>query len=170
MYEIEETYTQEVVAQIDREKLLSITTAPVINYDWSSSTQSELKRRADDYVLSVTALNAWLKSPKTFLEKYLIRQPQAKMPAASFGTIIHKALEVISEHYREHKQAPESHIWEASIRTSADKEILTKKERERFILDATNHIQAYLNAPDCPIQIFGVSEKRFPKSRPIMVE
>lgn len=168
--EIDEKFIQQVQPELNREKMLTITTAPVVPHDWSESTRTELERRASEYVLSVTALNTWLRSPKEFLEKYLIRQPQAKMPAASYGTIIHRALEVISEYYREHKVAPEKHIWEEAIYNTTQKEILTQKEKDRFVIDATKHVQDYLHAPDCPMEIFSVSEKRFPKSRPVVIE
>lgn len=168
--EIPESCQEMMTYEPDYERLLMITTAPVIETSWTEATQTELRRRADEYVLSVTALNAWLTSPKEFLEKYLIRQPQAKMPAASYGTIIHTALQVISDHFKDHKKLPDESIWREAIERAAEKEILTRKEKEKFIADALVAIHEYLEAKSCPIQMFAISEKRFPKSRPVVVE
>ena len=52
-----------------------------------------LTERLEDFQLSVTALNAFLKDPKEFLWAHLLQQPQAKAPHLSFGTVIHAALE-----------------------------------------------------------------------------
>jgi len=168
--EIPDGLLEDVDYVVDYDRLLSSSTAPVIETIWSDATTTELRRRADEYVLSVTALNTWLTSPKEFLEKYLIRQPQAKMPAASYGTIIHHTLQVISDHYKDHKQMPEEEIWIDAINEASSKEILTSKEREKFISDATQAIHDYLATSNCPMQVFAISEKRFPKSRPVVVE
>lgn len=168
--EIPEELVQSFDYHVDHDRLLGITTAPVIQTSWSEATETELRRRANEYVLSVTALNAWLRSPKEFLEKYLIRQPQGKMPAASFGTIIHTTLQFISDHYKDHKDLPPEDEWRKVVEHSAEKEILTEKEREKFIEDAVKHIHEYLSASNCPMKMFAISEKRFPKSRPVVVE
>ncbi|NCS97158.1 MAG: ATP-dependent helicase [Candidatus Pacebacteria bacterium] len=46
-----------------------------------------------DFVLSVTALNTYLKDPKEFVFNSLLRVPRAKAPHMSYGTAMHAALE-----------------------------------------------------------------------------
>ncbi len=87
--ETSDTYISHESPTIDPVKIIIAQTAPLPQIDWSAATRVELEKRAKNYDLSVTALNTWLKSPKEFLEKYLIRQPAGKMPSASFGTAVH---------------------------------------------------------------------------------
>lgn len=87
--EMPEAFYEKMSPIIDPVKIILAQTAPLPAIDWSEATKVELEKRAKNYDLSVTALNTWLKSPKEFLEKYLIRQPAGKMPSASFGTAVH---------------------------------------------------------------------------------
>jgi uncharacterized protein YjdB len=87
--EIPEKLREKSDIHIDPIHVIIAQTAPVPVIDWSEATRAELEKRAKNYDLSVTALNTWLKSPREFLEKYLIRQPAGKMPSASFGTAVH---------------------------------------------------------------------------------
>lgn len=87
--EIPEKFREREVMQIDPVHVIITQTAPVPPINWTEATKTELMKRAKNYDLSVTALNTWLRSPREFLEKYLIRQPAGKMPSASFGTAVH---------------------------------------------------------------------------------
>lgn len=71
------------------EDIILINTAPLSPINWSDATNAELSKRAKNYILSVSALNAWIKSPRDFLEKYLIRKPSSKALPMSFGTAVH---------------------------------------------------------------------------------
>jgi hypothetical protein len=71
-------------------KIILAQTAPLPAINWTEATKGRThEKRVKNYDLSVTALNTWLRSPREFLEKYLIRQPAGKMPSASFGTAVH---------------------------------------------------------------------------------
>lgn len=93
--EIPENMKEKREISVDPIRVIITQTAPVPAINWSDATQAELTKRAKNYDLSVTALNTWLKSPREFLEKYLIRQPAGKMPSASFGTAVHAGLAFI---------------------------------------------------------------------------
>lgn len=73
--EIPEDFVEKVEVNINPEKVIIAQTAPLPAINWSEATRTELEKRVKNYDLSVTALNTWLKSPREFLEKYLIRQP-----------------------------------------------------------------------------------------------
>ena len=87
--EIPDNFIEKTNIDIDPVNVIIAQTAPLPHINWSDATRTELEKRAKNYDLSVTALNTWLKSPREFLEKYLIRQPAGKMPSASFGTAVH---------------------------------------------------------------------------------
>ena len=53
----------------------------------------------DNYVMSVTHLNNFLKCPLQFYYLNLLRLPSPMPPAAQFGSAIHKALEVLFNKY-----------------------------------------------------------------------
>ncbi len=82
--EIPEQFREKITPTTDPVKIIITQTAPLPPINWTEATKTELQKRAKNYDLSVTALNTWLKSPREFLEKYLIRQPSGKMPSASF--------------------------------------------------------------------------------------
>lgn len=109
--EIPENTREKIDIQIDPVNLILAQTAPLPQIDWSEATKTELQKRAKNYDLSVTALNTWLKSPREFLEKYLIRQPAGKMASASFGTAVHAALAYIGEYFNEHNSLPSQALW-----------------------------------------------------------
>ena len=136
-------------------------TAPLPQIDWSEATKTELQKRAKNYDLSVTALNTWLKSPREFLEKYLIRQPAGKMPSASFGTAVHAALAYIGEYFNEHNSLPSHSLWMSKVEETLLHEILTKKEQEDFLKKTEEVIASYLSKNDCPLAARALVEERF---------
>ncbi len=143
------------------ENIIVTQTAPLPQIDWSAATRVELEKRAKNYDLSVTALNTWLKSPREFLEKYLIRQPAGKMPSASFGTAVHAGLAFIGEYFNEHSSLPQKDIWMKKIEQTLYHEILTKKEQEDFLKKTEEVIDNYLSKKDCPLASKALIEERF---------
>jgi DNA helicase-2/ATP-dependent DNA helicase PcrA len=159
--EIPDTLLEKIHPVIDPVKIILAQTAPLPAIDWTGATKAELEKRAKNYDLSVTALNTWLKSPREFLEKYLIRQPAGKMPSASFGTAVHAGLAFIGEYYNEHDALPEKHLWVKKIEETLFHEILTKKEQEDFLLKTVEVIDDYLIKTDCPLAAKAKIEERF---------
>lgn len=159
--EIPEIYCKKENIDIDPVKIIITQTAPLPPTDWTEATKAELTKRAKNYDLSVTGLNTWLKSPREFLEKYLIRQPAGKMPSASFGTAVHAGLAFIGEYYNEHSKLPEKILWETKIKETLYHEILTKKEQEDFLEKTIEVIDEYLSKTDCPLAAKAKIEERF---------
>ena len=71
----------------------------VLNAD--ASHRDMLKFALDNYVMSVTHLNNFLKCPLRFYYLNLLRIPSPMYPAAQFGSAIHKALEVLFAKYED---------------------------------------------------------------------
>lgn len=159
--EIPENTREKIDIKIDPVNVIIAQTAPLPQIDWSEATKNELQKRAKNYDLSVTALNTWLKSPREFLEKYLIRQPAGKMPSASFGTAVHAALAYIGEYFNEHNSLPSHTLWMWKVEETLLHEILTKKEQDDFLKKTDEVIASYLSKKDCPLAARALVEERF---------
>ncbi len=159
--EIPEKFREREVIEIDPVHVIVTQTAPVPPINWTEATKTELMKRAKNYDLSVTALNTWLRSPREFLEKYLIRQPAGKMPSASFGTAVHAWLAFIGEYFNQYNQLPEKDLWIQKIEETLFHEILTKKEQADFLTETIEVIENYLSKKDCPLKAKAKVEERF---------
>ncbi|MBP7773645.1 ATP-dependent helicase [Candidatus Gracilibacteria bacterium] len=159
--EMPDNFVEKVEINIDPEKVIIAQTAVLPPINWSEATRTELEKRVKNYDLSVTALNTWLKSPREFLEKYLIRQPAGKMPSASFGTAVHAGLAFIGEYYNEHNSLPSQELWLEKVEQTLYHEILTKKEQSDFFAKTKDVIVTYLSRKDCPLAAKALVEERF---------
>ena len=159
--EIPENHIQKEIISIDPETVIIAQTAPVPPINWSEATRTELEKRVKNYDLSVTALNTWLRSPREFLEKYLIRQPAGKMPSASFGTAVHAGLAFIGNYFNEHSTLPPEELWLQKIEHTLYHEILTKKEQSSFLEKTREVIKEYLSKTNCPLAAKALIEERF---------
>jgi len=161
MDEIPENLIQKEIISIDPARVIITQTAPLPHTDWSEATRTELEKRVKNYNLSVTALNTWLRSPREFLEKYLIRQPAGKMPSASFGTAVHAGLAFIGDYYNENTVLPSQELWIQKIEQILYHEILTKKEQSSFLEKTIEVINSYLSKTNCPLAEKALIEERF---------
>ena len=138
-----------------------LVTAPPHTSNWSDAYHEEIQRRAQNYVLSVTALNTWLKSPREFLERYLIRIPAAKNRSASFGTVVHAILHAISRYVHEHGHIPEADVWHPVVRFRLNKEPLSDTEKDEFYEQICEKVQIYLDASGHHLDMPAESERYF---------
>jgi DNA helicase-2/ATP-dependent DNA helicase PcrA len=159
--EIPEQFREKITPTTDPVKIIITQTAPLPPINWTEATKTELQKRAKNYDLSVTALNTWLKSPREFLEKYLIRQPSGKMPSASFWTAVHAWLAFIGDYFNQHSILPERELWTKKVEEVLYHEILTKKEQTDFLAETIDVIENYLSKKDCPLAAKAKVEERF---------
>jgi len=159
--EIPEKFRQKEAVKIDPVNIIIAQTSPVPPINWTEATRTELEKRAKNYDLSVTALNTWIRSPKEFLDKYLIRQPAGKMPSASFGTAVHAGLAFIGDYFNDNNSLPHENLWTKKIEETLFHEILTKKEQEEFLQKTIEVISDYLKKYDCPLAQKAKIEERF---------
>lgn len=59
----------------------------------SESQKAFYRALLENFSLSITALNTYLRDPQEFLEKYLLKIPKAKPAVMAFGSSVHAALE-----------------------------------------------------------------------------
>lgn len=72
----------------------------------SSHDQQFLGPLVENFALSVTALNLYLKCPYLFKVEKILKLPKARPPQFSFGTAIHKALEFYFRRLRDDSLPP----------------------------------------------------------------
>ena len=104
-----------------------------------------LKTILSDFKLSPTALNTYLTCPYKFKLNNLIRVPRAKESYLSFGTAVHRALEMFHRQFIHDDKHPPKQFLLAEFEKALKQEVLTKSEHQirqkqgRKILSAYYH-------------------------------
>src|SRR3989339_19185 len=101
-----------------------------------------LQEVLQEYELSVTALNAFLKNPQEFLWEQLLQKPSEKKPALAFGTAVHAALEERNSAWQRGETYSVDALVEA-FQASLKKEILTREEWEHYMLVGADILRRY---------------------------
>ena len=101
----------------------------------------------ENYQMSVTHLNNFLDvtkgGPQTFLELNLLRFPQAKTPAASYGTAVHSTFERIYSHLRTQGKLPNKNEVIEYFTSALKKERLSEREFEDQLDRGTKSISIF---------------------------
>jgi len=100
--------------------------------DFDAEMKAFLTSKLEEYSLSVTALNHFLKDPKIFLELDLLQTPQTKEPSLVYGNAVHDALRKWGLSVMEGKPLGEAAFLAAFRRYLEEREILTEPERKRL--------------------------------------
>lgn len=99
----------------------------------------------EDYTLSATHLNAYLKCPLSFYFDHVLRVPSAKSESASFGTAIHAALEELFRIYQKEERMPDAKelltYFEKSMYLNRDS--FTEKGYRRYLEHGKNILPPY---------------------------
>lgn len=92
----------------------------------------------DNFVMSVTALNNFLKCPLSFYFNQLLRIPAAKNEALVFGTAVHFALEKLFTRMNNNE-----HVFPSKEIFIEDFEWSMKRNRENFVAESFNRRMEY---------------------------
>ncbi|MCB0703999.1 MAG: ATP-dependent helicase [Saprospiraceae bacterium] len=94
----EASLNPEVVAAAGKLLLeqIKIVQHPVYDYE-------RIERLLDDFALSVSGMNTYLRCPLSFFYEHLLRVPRLPSEAASFGTAMHNSLQWLFERMLGHK-------------------------------------------------------------------
>jgi DNA helicase-2/ATP-dependent DNA helicase PcrA len=131
---------QEGQAREEKEGVLNtLETIDVLATPWEKYHKSPvlydekvlLSKMLEDYKMSVTHLNNFLnvsgKGPQAFLEDNLLRFPQAKSPSDSYGTAVHKTIELIYRFLKKDGEMPDSQ----RVLSWFDSELLNQRLSEK---------------------------------------
>lgn len=94
--------------------------------------KSFLRRRLQDFSLSVTALNHFLDDPQMFLESDLLQTPQSKESSLVYGNAVHDALRKWAMATKEGKGMDVAGFLSSFRKYLDEREVLTEKERMRL--------------------------------------
>ena len=99
--------------------------------------------RLEEFRMSVTALNAYLRDPQEFLWLHLLAQPQAKAPHLSFGTVMHAALEKRNLAHQANEDFETDDLLNTFEKTMHEREVFTEKEREHYLHEGREILMRY---------------------------
>lgn len=102
-----------------------------------------IKSLVDDFKLSVTALDSYLRNPQEFLENKLLRIPKAKLPFMSFGTAVHSGLERFFKLEQQSNKVPELNFLLTEFEIALRKEVLTQSEYEDRLKSGKEMLTSY---------------------------
>lgn len=146
-------------------KLMTISDQPKVTH----SQRDFLATLVQDFQLSVTALNTYLRDPMEFLEKNLLRIPRAKKVFMSFGTAVHAALERFYKLEKQSKQVPSLEFLLTEFQIALQKEVLSPSDFADQLKHGQEILSSYYAARLVePAQVFDV-ERSFGGSRKILL-
>ncbi|TSC93227.1 MAG: DNA helicase II / ATP-dependent DNA helicase PcrA [Candidatus Berkelbacteria bacterium Licking1014_7] len=122
----------------------------IINFPRAEKTW--LKNIVKNQPLSPTGFTTYLKCPRDYLLKNIIRLPQIKSAAQSYGTAIHKALEEFFRDYIKNNYLPEANDLIKYFDRAIEKEILSKKEKIEFLQAGKKLLSNYFEKYKRPTQ------------------
>ena len=102
---------------------------------WAPSValQDFLSQIIHDFVLSPTALNAYLECPQRFFYDNILRVPKTKDFTQSYGTAVHKALELLFKKYKRDLKLPSKDELINDFKDALEDEIFTKEDLDRAL-------------------------------------
>lgn len=124
----------------------------------------------DGYVLSVTGLNTYLRSPTEFVLQNLLRVPRAKPEPMAFGTAVHHVLEAYVRTLLQAGTRPTIEeslvIFEQALR----QEVLLPDALERRLVHGKEMLTAYLQQQKLdPADVIGIERSFGTSKRPVML-
>lgn len=116
---------------------------PVVR-ELDSEMKTFLKRKVDRFELSATALNHFIEDPWLFVERNLLKWPEAKTPALAYGTAMHAALRVWGDALRQGTSASREQIL-AAFDEEIHNHALLETERRGLLAEGKDSLQRYLD-------------------------
>lgn len=146
LQEIPEQLTSKVLTNLETEAQnhleLLFQTPPA--QDYSQAEKDYVKSLLQDYKLSVTHLNNYLKCPKLFFYRNILRVPSAKNKHMAFGTAIHEALKDFSLEHK-HTGLPSQDFLVQRFERHLKREVLSQQEFRGSLDLGTQELQDYYN-------------------------
>ncbi|MCH8748310.1 ATP-dependent helicase, partial [Patescibacteria group bacterium] len=127
--EIPEKYFEITQVKQPPLQILSQGTSKTQRRDTAAAVRSWLEQRLAHYTMSVTHLNNYLRCPRLWYYRNLLRVPAAKTKPLAFGTAVHAALRDWQLRYREQKTVPGKAYLLKQFERQLQREPLTKVER-----------------------------------------
>ena len=101
------------------------------NKNYSSSERAFFQHLVDNFSLSVSSLNKYLRDPQEFVADVLLKVPKAKAPPMAFGTATHTTLEKFYRNFSEQQTKPTLDFLLDNFKENLLQELLTPDEFKR---------------------------------------
>jgi DNA helicase-2/ATP-dependent DNA helicase PcrA len=99
----------------------------------------------ENYALSPTGLNKYLKCPRKFFYEDILRIPKAKSAILSFGTAVHSAMENFYIDYKNNSELPDLQTLLIYYEQALKREVMTKDELANYLKEGKEYLGAYFN-------------------------
>lgn len=115
------------------------------NKKWqpSKALKEFLSNLIHDFVLSPTSLNSYLECPQKFFYDNILRVPKTKDFSQSYGTAVHKALELLFKKFKRDFRIPAKAEFIKDFVSALKEEIFTSEEEERAFGKGTEILSKY---------------------------
>jgi len=109
----------------------------------SINEKKYLQKLLEDFSLSPTGLNKYLKCPRAFLYDNIIRVPKAKTRSLAYGTAIHYALEIFFRTYKKTGKLPKVRKLLDFFQAGLKREVLLDNDFDDLLRKGNNDLMAY---------------------------
>ena len=104
-----------------------------------------IKEIIDNFSLSPTSLNAYLECPKSFFYNQILRVPKVKDFSQSYGTAVHKALELFFKKFIRDFELPTKKELINFYQNALNEEILSLEDLNRAKITGKNRLEQYFD-------------------------
>jgi DNA helicase II / ATP-dependent DNA helicase PcrA len=115
---------------------------PVLR-DIDEEYKTFLRKRIQEFSLSVTALNHFLEDPKLFEASDLLQMPQSKDANLVYGNAVHDALRRWALSIQERSPMTSDQFLSAFLQYLDEREVLTTQERGRLSMEGKENLPRY---------------------------
>lgn len=162
-YGIKNTMPSMFIGEIEKELLEEIKPQIVISEDdilkevWtkgdekkvasfhSQEEENYIRTLLDNFKLNATALNNYLECPRKFFYMNLLKIPSLKKDRQSFGTAMHKALEVFFDKAKEDGKLPDKELLYTVFEETLAKEIIADDIKAQLLESGRQGLEGYYN-------------------------
>lgn len=116
-----------------------------------SSEREFFQKVVESFSLSSSALSAYLRDPQEFIQKYLLKIPQATVPTLAYGTAMHAALEKLYRFVVTHGSYPDATFVHEAFYSALSRELIDSSEFDRRLSIGKKALTAYMN--QLPVEI-----------------
>ncbi len=109
----------------------------------SQALSDFLQNLIKDFKLSPTSLNSYLECPQRFFYDNILRVPKTKDFTQSYGTAVHKALELLFKKFKRDFKMPTREEFIADFEDALKEEIFTSEDRKRAQLKGKEILAKY---------------------------
>lgn len=176
---IQESVQAALLAEATQDNELSEPTA-ILKAQWEQYNRAPfcaeekalLGTLVENYQMSVTHLNNFLDvvsgGPHMFLEQNLLRFPHAKSPSGSYGTAMHKAIELLYVHFKHEKTLPPAKQFIAWFTRALEKERLAPEDFAMYVKKGSDALAKFYASKKEQLQLTDLIEVNF-KNQGVLV-